>query len=363
MGTSTHATRGASSPIAPPLWAARFGGGRRAQPTRASARAGRSAIRAPSVRPSTREHVGEHVGVGASLSAEARFDEGLKLHDTGNENEARLKFAQAWAVLKRPNVLFNLARSEQLSNHPVEALVHFQDFVKMPGISSQDKADAEARTVELKKQVGRVEVKGAPEGAKILIDDAWTGETTPVLGEVHALPGKRIVEVKTSTKSYRKEVTCNAQETTVVSFEEEVRANPPEGWKPPETEPKKKMFPPPTGAIVLGGLGLVGLGLGVGFGVASSSAKDSNATRGATAGGVCSTQPSAQVCVDGRATRDSQQTTALVSVVSYVGGGVLLAGAVAWWLIFPRKAKEAPASGFIPVVGPTYAGASWQSSF
>src|SRR5262249_14189947 len=116
--------------------------------------------------------------------AQKRFDEGLALHDHGKDDEARLKFAQAWAVLKRPNVLFNLARSEQLSNHVVEALVHFQDFVKMPGISTQDKADADGRVVELKKKVGTLDIKGAPEGAKIVIDDQWTGDTTPVLGEI-----------------------------------------------------------------------------------------------------------------------------------------------------------------------------------
>ena len=286
--------------------------------------------------------------------AQARFDEGLKLHDTGNENEARLKFAQAWAVLKRPNVLFNLARSEQLSNHFVEALVHFQDFVKMPGISSQDKQDAETRIVEIKKQVARVDVKGAPEGAKILIDDSWTGETTPVLGEVHALPGKRIVEVKTSTKSYRKEVECHAQETTTVSFEEEVRANPPDGWKPPETEAKKKVFPPPTGAIILTGIGLVGMGIGIGFAVDSGD-KDSQARKL----GPC-TGPNDPACANARSIRDSQATSAAVATTGIIGGSVLIAGGIVWWLVAPRKVAQ---TGFAPVISPSFVGGAFAHSF
>ena len=56
---------------------------------------------------------------------------------------------------------------------------------------------------------------------------------------------------------------------------------------PPVTEEKKTMFPPPTGAIITGVIGLVGVGLGIGFGVASSNANSENLTRGTTAGGVC----------------------------------------------------------------------------
>jgi hypothetical protein len=288
--------------------------------------------------------------------AQARFDEGLKLHDTGNENEARLKFAQAWAVLKRPNVLFNLARSEQLSNHPVEALVHFQDFVKMPGISSQDKADAENRTIELKKQVGRVEVKGAPEGAKILIDDSWTGETTPVLGEVHALPGKRIVEVKTSTKSYRKEVECHAQETTTVSFEEEVRANPPEGWKPPETEKVYAGGRIPV-VIALGAVGLGGIIAGIGLGAASGSARD-DAFKLQNSG-VCLDRASAG-CTDLQSKVSNTNTLGTVSVVSYVAGGVFLAGAAVAFFLWPKK-NSAPTRGV--TAHPTLGGFMVEGSF
>src|SRR5947209_14172033 len=61
--------------------------------------------------------------------AEERFKEGLGLHDRGKDEEARAKFLQAWAVLKNPNVLFNLARSEQLSHHDVDAYVHYRAYL------------------------------------------------------------------------------------------------------------------------------------------------------------------------------------------------------------------------------------------
>jgi hypothetical protein len=51
----------------------------------------------------------------ATRDAMARFNEGLALHDQGKDEDARTKFLQAYAIVKRPSILFNLARSEQLS--------------------------------------------------------------------------------------------------------------------------------------------------------------------------------------------------------------------------------------------------------
>src|SRR4051812_24493479 len=63
--------------------------------------------------------------------ARARFNEGIILADAGNHEGARLKFNQAWGLLKSPAVLYNLARAEQLSGHPLEALEHYRLFGKM----------------------------------------------------------------------------------------------------------------------------------------------------------------------------------------------------------------------------------------
>ena len=134
--------------------------------------------------------------------------------------------------------------------------------------------------------------------------------------------------------------------------------NPP---NPPEMETHTSAVPP-TGAIVTGAIGLVGLGLGIGFGVASGAANSDNLTRGSTAGGVCSTNPTAQVCLDGKATRDTQQTDAILSTVGYVVGGVALATAVVWWIVAPRKIVERKAM-IVPSVGPHSAGASFNFTF
>jgi hypothetical protein len=102
--------------------------------------------------------------------------------------------------------------------------------------------------------------------------------------------------------------------------------------------------------------------LGIGFGVASGSANSDNLARGATAGGVCSTSPTSQVCLDGKSTRDSQQTDAIVSTIAYVAGGVALATAVVWWLVAPRKVVEHQAM-IVPTFGPHGAGAAFNFTF
>src|SRR5687767_4703889 len=68
----------------------------------------------------------------ALVEAQARFKEGLDLADANNNEAARLKFQQAWSVYKSPAVLYNLARSEQLTGHDVEAFEHFREFLKAP---------------------------------------------------------------------------------------------------------------------------------------------------------------------------------------------------------------------------------------
>ena len=71
----------------------------------------------------------------------ACVEEGLELADAGKHEPARLKFQQAWAVFKAPAVLYNLARTEQLTGHDLVALEHFKLFLKV-GASDSKITDA-----------------------------------------------------------------------------------------------------------------------------------------------------------------------------------------------------------------------------
>ena len=57
---------------------------------------------------------------GAKHDAQARFEEGMKRVRSGDFEGGRLAFIQAYAVLKNPDILWNLALSELKSSHPLE---------------------------------------------------------------------------------------------------------------------------------------------------------------------------------------------------------------------------------------------------
>lgn len=80
------------------------------------------------------------------------------------------------------------------------------------------------------------------------------------------------------------------------------------------------------------------------------------------AGGVCASNPNAQVCLDGQSTRNSQQTDALISTIGYAAGGAALVTALVWWIVAPRKVVEHHAM-IVPQIGPRVAGASFSLSF
>src|SRR5580658_4422188 len=62
--------------------------------------------------------------------AQARFEEGLKRVKAGDFEAARMSFVQAYVVLHKPDILWNLALSEEKSARPLDALAHFKEFAR-----------------------------------------------------------------------------------------------------------------------------------------------------------------------------------------------------------------------------------------
>src|SRR4029079_7311133 len=97
----------------------------------------------------------------ALAEAQARFKEGLDFADAGNNDAARLKFQQAWAVFKSAAVLYNLARSEQLTGHDIDAFEHFKEFLKTgpdPKVTDAQRKKAQDNVSELTKKVGQIDL-------------------------------------------------------------------------------------------------------------------------------------------------------------------------------------------------------------
>src|SRR5579872_3304335 len=88
----------------------------------------------------------------ATREAQARFEEGIRRVKAGDYEAARMSFVQAYSVLKRPEILWNLALSEQKSGHLVDAIGHFK-LVQRGAKGPDDRAAAAKHVTELTTQV------------------------------------------------------------------------------------------------------------------------------------------------------------------------------------------------------------------
>jgi hypothetical protein len=101
----------------------------------------------------------------------------------------------------------------------------------------------------------------------------------------------------------------------------------------------------------LAGLAVVSAGVGLVFGLQSISKGNDAASLNTLAGSANCPAAGATICNGLKNDYDSQKTDSTLAGVFYVAGGVLAAGAVATWLLWPQSSK--PGSGWIaPSFGP-----------
>jgi hypothetical protein len=298
----------------------------------------------------------------AMAEAQKRFTEGLERADSGKFDEARLKFLQAYAVLKAPAVLFNLASSEQKTNHDVEAIEHYRAFLRSgvndTRITDAMREKAKANIAELLKKVGQVEID-APEGAKISVDSVVLDEAPKEPVAVAA--GKHKIEATFGGKV--KSVTVDAKVGEIAKAKLDFTAGGPDITTPPRVDDGGERTTVGWAVpISLAVLGVGGVVVGGVFASASQSSKDESATLGTP--GVCAS-PTSTACAAYDAKRDDAESQATLSYVGYVAGGVLLAGAVATFLFWPKSGTPRNSSSLklAPVVGPRTAGGSLQLHF
>ncbi len=293
-------------------------------------------------------------GEAALAEARERFREGLELSDAGNDEAARLKFAQAWALFKSPPVLYNLGRAELKSGHRVEALAHLRQFASAgpdAKITEAQREKARAFIAELLTQLGQIRFS-APTGTQIKVDgrlvDDWSRESVVVE------PGPHIIDATYAGRPKRSEVTCQAGQTARVdlAWAPEPVAVPP----PSEASPHATTAEAPGAARwivpgILGVAGLSGIGIGVGFGLSSQSAKDRENESRARSVGACSSPGNPAQCDALKGLSSDVDSRGMVSVIGYAAGGALVAGSIATFLLWPQKATSAPRVGLGPIPG------------
>jgi hypothetical protein len=120
-------------------------------------------------------------------------------------------------------------------------------------------------------------------------------------------------------------------------------------------------------AASLLGAGVVGVGVGVYFGLQSQSERNQAGTLRGEVGSRsgCPTPSTSALCQQLSDTVDSQNRDAVLNDAFYVVGGVLAAGAVATWFLWPTPHEE-PTTGavrLLPLVGPRVGGMGLGGAF
>ncbi len=288
----------------------------------------------------------------AVVEAKARFEEGLELADAGKHEPARLKFQQAYAVFKAPAVLYNLARSEQLTGHELEALEHFRLFLRLAAtdtkITDAMRDKAKQNAAELAKKVSQVEIE-VPATARVSIDGKPLEETPKE--PVAVQPGKHTVEATFDGRVKSVTVECSAGRVVKAKIEFE-----PGG---PTTEPPHETGKSgwSTGRIVtVSALSAGAIAGGVLALVFHSSAQGSVDDAKALLNGGSCLGVSTPDCTKAASLKDDRDTNVTLSTVSIIAGATFAAGAVAAALLWPKGSKES--ASITPVVAPGYGGAS-----
>lgn len=306
----------------------------------------------------------------ALTEAQARFKEGLDLADANNHEASRIKFQQAWAVYKSPAVLYNLARSEQLTGHDIEAFEHFREFLKSPPdpkVTEAHKKKAQENVDELGKKLGQVDVQ-APPNARVTVDGKVAADAARE--PVPVMPGRHVIEATLEGRIKSVTVECAAGNIAKARIEFETTGA---GGGAGGGGGGSITEPPPAGGdehassaryvvpAIIGVAGLASLGVGIGFGIASQSAKDEEDALRKPGTCAVTTSPECRALDDKISDTTSKGT---ISTIGYVGGGVLLAAAVVTYIVWPSSKKSASGITFTPVAsangGMLHLGGSFQ---
>jgi hypothetical protein len=333
---------------------------------------------------------------GAERDAQARFEEGLGRAKAGDFDAARISFTQAYAVLRRPRILWNLALSEEKTGHVLDALAHFKSVARDPSADEVDRSGAQTHVASLDGQTGHIEVR-APAGAPVTVDSGPVIGTAPLADVLDVAPGRHVVQARLAQGPSVLVVEPATGEVVVASFlpaapesaSPSTTATPSPAASPgagtgksagpgtttkagPGTLGDSNAHPSDAPRIIVvsvaGGLAAAAVAFGVYFGATSKN--DANTANGLVAelgnSSSCSapTGPQVATCSQLADARSSENRNSGLSTGMYVAAAALAVGGVITWFVWPKNdAAHGGAARVSPVLGPGLAGLSVGMTF
>jgi hypothetical protein len=325
--------------------------------------------------------------------AQARFEEGLQRAKVGDFEAARVSFVQAYAVLHRPRILWNLALCEEKTGRTLDALFHFRAVARDSSASESDRTDAQNHATSLHSRIGLIEVR-APPGAVVMVDGNPPVGTTPLAEPLEVMPGRHVIEAKLPRGTLATVVEATAGEVKQATFAaaeapaapEPVTVRPPEGAGPagpgvaaaaptttshgdastralPRSEPRVSGSQASgsgaapgdskarlTVVAATGGVALSALAVGVYLAFKSQDeASTANGYRAQSMnpGSACY-QATSVSCAAWNDAIQGENRDATLATAMYVTAGVLAAAAVVTWFVWPKPSRRQPTAWVLP---------------
>jgi hypothetical protein len=275
-----------------------------------------------------------------------------------------VRFAEANAVAQTPPILFNLARTEQLTGRLVDAARHFREYLALPShpkVTADLRKQASTFLGDIDSKLGHVAVD-APAGSTITIDGA-----AGTLGTLDVQPGSHTIVAVLGPETRSTTVSCAAGQTVPAKLSFESPSPPPP--PPPIAVTAPQVTPIPSGpeepthtgfwtgrreaGVVVAGAGVASLVVGIALQAVRSSDASSAATiLAGLSPGECS-NPNAPGCQSLDSAYNAQTRNADLSTGFLIGGGIALATGAAL-LLWPSS--DSSKVSVVPVMTPRTAG-------
>jgi len=321
---------------------------------------------------------------GAGALAEQRYREGDAAMNRGDFDGARLAFVQAYALDASPRNLVGLATAEARGAHPLEALTHFRQYLRLPSLTEAERGAVSGWMADAGSKTGHIRVETAP-GVTITLDTNVDAGVTPLSDPLDVSPGPHRLAATRGALTASTTIAPHAGETVVWQLQWEssggsaaaagsVGPGPgtsvaSTGIRPSAATPAEPGLTPngkplPTTkwivAASLLGAGLLSFGIAGGVTAAGTNEASKEADLSAETG-VCPQPPMTTACAALKSAADAHAADGNVAIGFVAAGGVLAVAAVLA-LVWPSP-RPSTTGQIVPVVAPRSGGAQWIQSF
>lgn len=273
--------------------------------------------------------------------AKKQFAAGVNLLDDpdgAKYEDAYHAFKKAYALSRNVKVLGNIGFCAMHLERDGEAIEAYSTYLReTPDIDERERAQIQRDLATLSSTIARVKITVQHSANAFSLVDLRVQTRGPVVENTYPMEGKEIALRIRPGRHRFKVKTDNAESVVVEALVEPgtdtahvLKFAPPRAASPVVV----KESPSYAGPVILGVTGVLAVGGGVVTGLlASNKQKD---IEGSCPNDICP----AIYDLDGE--RDKAKTYGTIADASFIGGGVLIAGAAVWYLLVPKSKSSSP---------------------